>query len=92
MLCVSACPTGALTHIDIRTANMGLAELRQSTCLAWRNGACNRCYDVCPVGAIVEAVPYQPVVVASKCIGCNQCGEVCPTTPKSVWVNPLVTK
>jgi ferredoxin-type protein NapG len=90
MKCVLACPTGALKQIDIRDAKMGLAQLVQSTCLAWRNGSCNRCYEVCPVSAIEEAQPYQPVIDASKCIGCNQCYVVCPTYPKSVWVNPVI--
>jgi ferredoxin len=92
MLCVSACPTGALTYIDIRTAKMGVAELRQSTCLAWQGGTCNRCFEVCPVGAVFEAAPHQVVVDQSKCVGCHQCGEVCPTSPKSIWVNPVETK
>jgi ferredoxin-type protein NapG len=92
MLCVSACPTGALTNIDIRTARMGVAELRQETCLAWRGGVCDRCSQVCPVGAVFEAAPNQPVVSQSKCIGCHQCREVCPTAPKSIRVNPVATK
>jgi len=92
MLCVSACPTGALTYIDIHTAQMGVAELRQSTCLAWQGGTCSRCFEVCPVGAIFVATPYQPAVDRSRCVGCHQCAEVCPSSPKSVWVNPVETK
>ena len=89
MKCVSACPTGALQLQNIREAKMGLAEINRSTCLAWVSGTCNRCYDVCPVDAIVEAVAYEPVIDSSKCIGCAQCSYVCPTSPKSVWVDPL---
>jgi ferredoxin len=92
MKCVTACPTGALKFIDISTAKMGLASLRQETCLAWQDGTCNRCFDVCPVKAVDEAAPYQPVVNPSKCIGCAQCNYVCPTSPKSIWVDPLETK
>jgi ferredoxin len=89
MKCVSACPTGALKYVDISTARMGLASLRQDTCLAWLSGTCNRCFDVCPANAVDEAVPYHPMVNQSKCIGCAQCFDVCPTSPKSIWVDPL---
>jgi ferredoxin len=89
MKCVFACPTGALQWLDIREAKMGLAQISKDTCLAWVSGTCNRCYEVCPVNAVTEAVAYQPVVDLSKCIGCAQCNYVCPTSPKSVWVNPL---
>jgi len=89
MKCVSACPTGALQWQDIRHARMGLAELDKSTCLAWISGTCNRCYDICPVNAVMEAVAYQPVVDASSCIGCAQCNYICPTSPKSIWVDSL---
>jgi ferredoxin-type protein NapG len=91
-LCVFSCPTGALESLDIRSARLGMAELNRETCLAWRNGTCNRCYDVCPVNAVVEAVLFQPVVETTLCIGCNQCGVVCPTNPKSIWVNPVELK
>jgi ferredoxin-type protein NapG len=90
--CVAACPIGALKHIDISNARMGLASLRKETCLAWQSGTCNRCFDVCPVSAVDEAVPYQPVVDPTKCIGCAQCNYVCPTSPKSIWVDPLEAK
>ncbi len=90
MKCVSACPTGALEWQYIRTSRMGLAQIDTSTCLAWVSGTCNRCYDVCPVNAIAEAVAYQPVIDPTKCIGCAQCVYVCPTSPKSVVVNPVV--
>jgi ferredoxin-type protein NapG len=90
--CVAACPIGALKHIDISNAKMGLASLRKETCLAWQSGTCNRCFDVCPVSAVDEAVPYQPVVDPTKCIGCAQCNYVCPTSPKSIWVDPLEAK
>jgi len=89
MKCVSACPIEALKQIDIRDAKMGLAQLDQTTCLAWHSEQCNRCYELCPVSAIEEAQLFQPVIDASKCIGCNQCYVVCPTTPKSIWVNPV---
>jgi ferredoxin-type protein NapG len=92
MKCVSACPTGALKYIDISTARMGLASLRKETCLGWQSATCNRCFDVCPVSAVDEAVLCHPVVNASKCIGCAQCNYVCPTSPKSIWVDPVVVK
>jgi ferredoxin-type protein NapG len=87
--CVYACPTGALKVLDIRQAKMGLAIIDKSTCLGWVSGTCNRCFDTCPVNAVVESVQYQPVVDGTKCIGCAQCTYVCPTSPKSVIVNPL---
>jgi ferredoxin-type protein NapG len=92
MKCVAACPTGALKYVDITAARMGLASLRKETCLAWLSGTCNRCFDVCPVSAIDEAVAYHPVVNTSKCIGCAQCNNVCPTSPKSIWVDPSEVK
>lgn len=88
--CVTACPTGALQWVDVRKSRMGLAVLDRDTCLAWQSQTCNRCFDVCPVNAIEEAAPYQPVVDSLLCVGCAQCSYVCPTSPKSVRVGALV--
>ena len=87
--CISACPTGALQPVSILKAQMGYAVLNQSTCLAWVSGTCNKCYMICPVGAVTETEPYRPVVDLQKCIGCSQCVAFCPTSPKSIIVKPM---
>jgi ferredoxin-type protein NapG len=76
--CVDVCPTGVLRSIDPKAEKIGLAEIQQAQCVAWKNpGSCSRCVDVCQYDA-VHLDGGVPVVDAAACNGCGQCVYVCP--------------
>lgn len=93
-LCVDACPTQALQlSADYSPSSeiIGVAELDQNLCIAYRSSFCAFCYDVCRQvrGEDEAAIYYQnadalgandtrlPVVDADKCNGCGACEAVC---------------
>ena len=77
-LCVASCPTEALKPGSTpETGVLGLAELNQDLCLAYRLIGCRFCYDACPYEAIELDENGRPVVVPDNCNGCGACQSVC---------------
>jgi ferredoxin-type protein NapG len=77
MKCIEVCPTGALRPIDKDTARLGVAEVDRESCVAWIWRGCTKCYEECPLDAIVLDDYQRPAVDAAKCNGCGLCEYVC---------------
>jgi ferredoxin-type protein NapG len=78
--CVGICPTGALELPAGATPEqtiIGLAEIDQTSCLAYTGHTCRLCYDKCPYQAIELDADNRPVVKADVCNGCGACQAVC---------------
>lgn len=81
-LCVSACPTEALSlipeqRVDPATTVLGEAVITEDWCLAYRLAHCRFCYDACPYEAIELDEFDRPVVLEERCNGCGACESVC---------------
>ena len=85
-LCVRNCPTDALSlpaNADARNTIIGLAEIDQKTCLAFRDTGCHFCYDACQQAGYnaikLDSDGYsgRPYVIADQCVGCGACESVC---------------
>lgn len=79
-LCAQVCPTGALSLEEGAAADhtvIGIAEIDNERCLAWRMMLCEFCSDACPFDAIELDDFNRPVVVTEACTGCGACEAVC---------------
>lgn len=79
-LCEQVCPSGALDLAsDARRDNvvMGIAEINNEQCLAWRMMSCRFCYDACEFEAIVLDEFNRPMLAEDQCVGCGACEAVC---------------
>lgn len=85
-LCVRNCPTEALSlsaNADAHNTIIGLAEIDQKTCLAFRDTGCHFCYDACKQAGYdaiqldSEGYSGRPYVIGDKCVGCGACESVC---------------
>lgn len=81
-LCVSACPTEALSltsegQAEPATTVLGEAVITEDWCLAYRLTHCRFCYDACPYEAIELDEFDRPVVIEDRCNGCGACESVC---------------
>jgi len=79
-LCVTACPTTALSlpeGTDELNTIIGVAELNQNLCLAYRLIGCRFCYDACPYKAMGLDEYNRPYVINDICNGCGACESVC---------------
>ena len=90
LLCMHACPTGALVPTPLGDIDMGTAGWHAQTCLRTAKGEpCTTCVDVCPVGEVAIGLLGNDVQVKSDgCTGCGMCQTHCPTLPKSITVTP----
>jgi ferredoxin-type protein NapG len=90
LLCMPACPTGALVPTILADIDMGTAVWHADTCVRTARGEdCTLCVDKCPVGTFaIELIENQIVVKEAGCIGCGVCQFECPTNPKSIVVVP----
>ena len=80
--CMAVCPTNALTVVDIRKVDMGIARIDRAACYPWVDkGVCGACVAICPLGeraiSYDFANMYRPVV-QDGCVGCGLCVEICP--------------
>ncbi|MFZ0389198.1 MAG: 4Fe-4S dicluster domain-containing protein [Calditrichia bacterium] len=90
MECPPVCPSHALLPLrEKEKVKMGLAVLRQDTCLPYNGIICRACFERCPIyrKAITLKDELFPVVHESHCTGCGICEHVCPTEPASIVVN-----
>lgn len=85
-LCVRNCPTEALllpANADAHNTIIGLAEIDQKTCLAFRDTGCHFCFDACKQAGYdaiqldSEGYSGRPYVIGDKCVGCGACESVC---------------
>ena len=78
-LCAKNCPSGALSlpaDAIPEEVIMGIATIDETTCLAFRNTACQACYDACPYDAI-KMVKNRPYIDTERCNGCGACEHAC---------------
>ena len=99
-LCVASCPTEALKPGSTpETGVLGLAELNQVLCLAYRLIGCRFCYDACEYEAMALDENNRPYVLNDACNGCGACESVCVSlqngsisagaTERAIVVRPL---
>ena len=99
-LCVASCPTEALkVGSTPETGVLGVAELNQDLCLAYRLIGCRFCYDACEFEAMELDENNRPYVIADACNGCGACESVCVSlqngsisagaTERAIIVRPL---
>jgi ferredoxin-type protein NapG len=89
LLCMHACPSGALTPIPIQDIDMGTAAWHEPSCLRTNGEECTICIDHCPIGEVAIQLQAGKVqVIESGCTGCGVCQHDCPTTPKSITITP----
>ena len=111
--CVPICPTNALDEkrvstngiLDINTADMGLAIIDESACIAFWGIQCDACHSACPLLNEAITLEYRkndrtgkhafivPIVHADVCTGCGLCERACITQKASIFILPrdLVT-
>ncbi len=89
MLCSKVCPTGAIQQTTVEKVKIGIAQLEESTCLAWASGkACLICKERCPANAIFIDENKRPYIDTLTCIGCGACENACPVEEAAVKVVP----
>ena len=91
LLCMSACPSGALHPVPLQQIRMGLARVDQTICVRRDDNDCRVCLDNCPLGEKALNLDEKGAiaVLADGCIGCGVCQWTCPTSPKAIVVDPL---
>lgn len=91
LLCIAACPTGALEPVaDERAIRMGVAVIDTEICWAHHGTICRTCFHACPFPfeAIAFDESLRPVVNPAVCIGCGLCDYACPTEPSAIPIVP----
>ena len=106
--CVPVCPTGALDEasvtkdekLDINIADMGIAVVDSSSCIAFWGIQCDACYRACPLMGVAITIDYaknertgkhaymRPVVQNDSCTGCGMCEKACVTEKAAIFVLP----
>jgi MauM/NapG family ferredoxin protein len=93
LLCMPACPSGALVVTPLNLVKMGTAVWKEETCGRTRGEDCTKCVDVCPMGSAALEVSGREILVKPlSCIGCGTCQQHCPTDPKSIVVIPKAAR
>lgn len=104
-LCAQCCPTQALSlsrEAAPEETIMGLAELNEDWCLAYRLIGCQFCYDACPYEAMALDENGRPYVIDEKCNGCGACESACVSlkngsiatgaTSRAIVVKPITNR
>lgn len=87
--CQKVCPTGAIAHLPVEKAIIGLAEIDRNRCLGWMEGKlCLLCKEQCPQHAITSDAFNRPSVSAELCVGCGGCENGCPVEDAAIVVKP----
>jgi len=107
--CVPVCPTDALNiklvqneekKLDISKAQMGVAVIDDSSCIAFWGIQCDACYRACPLLGNAITIEYsknertgkhaflKPVVHTDVCTGCGLCEKACVTQKAAIFVLP----
>lgn len=89
LLCMHACPSGALVPTPLGEIDMGTAVWLEHLCSRTTGSDCTICIDRCPLGSTaIELLEGKVHVKEEGCIGCGVCQHDCPTDPKSIVVIP----
>ena len=106
--CVPVCPTDALDitkvttngNLDINKADMGVAVVDTTNCIAFWGIQCDACYRACPLLDSAIKLEYEknsrtgkhaylkPVVDSNFCTGCGLCERACVTEKAAIFVLP----
>ena len=96
--CVQACPTWALAQrdlsLDFRHVGIPYIQARHGGCIAWNEGGCRICADVCPSKALDPAAELTGLHVAvarfaePDCTNCMVCLRICPIEHAVYFPNP----
>lgn len=107
--CVTVCPTNALNirkvqniekELDINRAQMGVAVVDDSSCIAFWGIQCDACYRACPLLGKAITIEYtknertgkhaflKPIVHPDICTGCGLCEKACVTEKAAIFVLP----
>lgn len=106
--CVPVCPTNALdikkvsknNELDINMADMGVAVVDSTNCIAFWGIQCDACYRACPILGEAITIEYtknertgkhaymKPVVNSDYCTGCGLCEKACVTEKAAIFVLP----
>jgi ferredoxin-type protein NapG len=107
--CVPICPTDALNiksvqneekKLDINKAQMGVAVVDDSSCIAFWGIQCDACYRACPLLGKAITIEYtknertgkhaflKPMVHPDVCTGCGLCEKACVTEKAAIFVLP----
>lgn len=106
--CVPVCPTGALDEknvttknvLDINRAQMGVAVIDESSCIAFWGIQCDACYRACPILGEAITIEYsknertgkhafmKPIIHPDICTGCGLCEKACVTEKAAIFVLP----
>ncbi|MDD2896452.1 MAG: ferredoxin-type protein NapG [Aliarcobacter sp.] len=107
--CVPVCPTDALNiksvqnedkKLDITKAQMGVAVIDDSSCIAFWGIQCDACYRACPLLGEAITIEYsknertgkhaflKPIVHPDICTGCGLCEKACVTQKAAIFVLP----
>ena len=106
--CVPVCPTDALditkvskdNRLDITMADMGVAVVDSTNCIAFWGIQCDACYRACPILGEAITIEYtknertgkhafmKPVVNSDYCTGCGLCEKACVTDKAAIFVLP----
>ena len=88
--CQKVCPTGAIAHLPVEKAVMGIAEIDRARCLGWAEGKlCLVCQEQCPRHAVAADASARPGIIVDRCVGCGACENACPVDdPAAVVVKP----
>ena len=106
--CVPVCPTDALDitkvtingELDINIADMGVAVVDTTNCIAFWGIQCDACYRACPLLDSAIKLEYEknsrtgkhaylkPVVDSDFCTGCGLCERACVTQKAAIFVLP----
>jgi len=106
--CVPVCPTDALDitkvstsgELDINKADMGVAVVDTTNCIAFWGIQCDACYRACPLLDSAIKLEYEknsrtgkhaylkPIVDSDYCTGCGLCERACVTDKAAIFVLP----
>jgi ferredoxin-type protein NapG len=93
LVCMRACPSGAIVPTALGLLDLGTAEWRADFCVRRHGEDCQICVDQCPIGSVAIRVCEGRIdVIEDGCIGCGVCEHACPTTPKSIVVIPKAAR
>jgi ferredoxin-type protein NapG len=93
LLCMPACPSGALVPTPLVDVDIGTAFWHPERCVRKNGEDCRICVDTCPIGSVaIEVMDPSIVVHADGCTGCGVCQHECPTWPKAIDVMPKMAR
>lgn len=84
--CITSCPTSAL--MVSRRRQIGVAQIRKTSCLAWQRSFCTVCKERCPVPEAIVLSQGKPTVDPASCTGCGLCQHHCPAPLNAILITP----